>query len=52
MSPMDRDRVGALRVLDEGLKGRQDSRKQKIQLSGRLQPEADANGIYHHLIMS
>lgn len=52
MSPMDGDRVGASRELDEGIKGRQDSRKQNTQLPIRLQPEADANTIYHHLNMS
>lgn len=52
MSPLGGDRVGASRVLDVGIKGRQDLRKQTTPPPVRLQPEADANEIYHHLDMS
>lgn len=51
-SPLGGDRVGASRVLDVGIKGRQDLRKQTTPPPVRLQPEADANEIYHHLDMS
>lgn len=39
-------------MLDAGIKGRQDLRKQNTQLPARLQPEADTDGTHHHLKMS
>lgn len=39
-------------MLDEGIKGKRELRKQNTQLPARRQPEADADATHHHLKMS